>query len=96
MARQMRLAPNQLAEHARIGVWRPVTTLLTKGLEDGLRRHFEEVITAKHFNPGDVIAGREYVRTYVEFIHYVERLYEAIMTPAHGHVAESASAAARH
>jgi hypothetical protein len=46
--------------------------------------------------PGDVLAGRAYVKTYVEFIHYVERLYEAITTPAHGHVAESASAAARH
>jgi hypothetical protein len=74
----------------------PVITLLTKGVDDGVRRQFEEVITAKHFTPGDVVAGREYVRTYVEFIHYVERLYEAIMTPAHGHVAESASAAARH
>jgi hypothetical protein len=74
----------------------PVITLLTKGAEDGLRRHFEEVITAKHFKPGDVPAGREYVRTYVEFIHYVERLYEAIITPAHGHVVESASPAARH
>ena len=72
----------------------PVITLLTKGVEDGLRRHFEEVITAKHFKPGDVPAGREYVRTYVEFIHYVERLYEAIMTPAHRHVAESAAAVA--
>ena len=74
----------------------PVITLLTKGVEDGLRRQFEEVITAKHFKSGDVLAGREYVRTYVEFIHYVERLYEAIMTPAHGHVTESASAAIRH
>ena len=74
----------------------PVITLLAKGVEEGLRRQFEEVITAKHFKPGDVLAGREYVRTYVEFIHYVERLYEAIMTPAHGHVAESGSAAARH
>jgi hypothetical protein len=74
----------------------PVITLLTKGVEDGLRRQFDEVITAKHFKPGDVLAGREYVRTYVEFIHYVERLYEAIVTPAHGHVAESASAAAPH
>ena len=74
----------------------PVMSLLRKGVEDGLRRHFEEVVTAKHFKPGDVIAGREYVRTYVEFIHYVERLYEAIMMPAHGHVAESAAAAARH
>jgi hypothetical protein len=77
------------------GSLRPVITLLTKGVEDGLRRQFDEVITAKHFKPGDVVAGREYVRTYVEFIHYVERLYEAIITPAHGHVAESAAAAAR-
>ena len=74
----------------------PVITLLTKGVEDGLRRQFKEVIKARHFKPGDVIAGREYVRTYVEFIHYVERLYEAIVTPAHGHVAESGAAAARH
>ncbi|HEX6316796.1 MAG TPA: DUF6448 family protein [Gemmatimonadaceae bacterium] len=74
----------------------PVITLLTKGVEDGLRRHFEEVITAKHFKPGDVPAGREYVRTYVEFIHYVERLHEAIVTSAHGHAAESAPPAARH
>jgi hypothetical protein len=61
----------------------------------GLRRHFEEVVKARRFNPGDVIERREYVRTYVEFIHYVERLYEAIAMPAHGHVAESAAAAAR-
>ena len=74
----------------------PVITLLTKGVEDGLRRQFEDVITAKHFKPGDVVAGREYIRRYVEFIHYVERLYEAITTPAHGHVAEAASADARH
>jgi hypothetical protein len=74
----------------------PVMTLLTKGVEDGLRRQFDEVIAAKPFKPGDVRAGREYVRTYVEFIHYVERLYEAIVTPAHGHVAEPATAVDRH
>ena len=74
----------------------PVITLLSKGVADGLRKQFEEVTAAKHFDPGDVVAGREYVGIYVEFIHYVERLYEAIVTPAHGHVAESGSAAARH
>lgn len=69
----------------------PVMTLLSKRMEDGLRRHFEEVVTARRFNPDNVIAGREYVKAYVEFIHYVERLYEAIAMPAHGHVAESAA-----
>jgi hypothetical protein len=35
---------------------------------------------AKEFKAGDVAAGREYVKAYVEFIHYVERLYEASTT----------------
>lgn len=70
----------------------PVVQLLTTAVEEGLRRHFAEVITAKNFKPGDVSAGREYVRAYVEFIHYVERLYEATTTPAHGHVAEPETA----
>jgi hypothetical protein len=74
----------------------PVVALLTKGVEDGLRRHFEEVIMAKRFKPGDVSAGREYIQSYVEFIHYVERLYAAITTPAHGHVPEAATADGRH
>jgi hypothetical protein len=41
----------------------------------------------------DVAAGREYVKAYVEFIHYVERLYEASTTGAHGHVDETEPAA---
>jgi hypothetical protein len=49
------------------------------------------VAAARHFKPGDVPAGRHYVKAYVEFIHYVERLHEAIATPAHGHVAETVS-----
>ena len=78
------------------GALSPLIALLTKAVEDGLRRQFEEVITAKHFKPDDVPAGREYVRTYVEFIHYVERLHEAAVTAAHGHVAESAATAVGH
>ena len=74
----------------------PLITLLTTGVEAGLRRRFEEVIRAKHFQPGDVLAGREYVRTYVEFIHYLERLYEAVMTPVDGHAAEEGTGAAHH
>jgi Family of unknown function (DUF6448) len=86
-------AADKALEEGSLG---PVVTLLTKGVEDGLRRHFEEVITAKHFKPGDLSAGREYIKAYVEFIHYVERLYEAITTPAHSHVAEAATAEGRH
>jgi hypothetical protein len=69
----------------------PLIAMLRKELEYGLRRQFEEVAAARHFKPGDVPAGRHYVKAYVEFIHYVERLHEAIATPAHGHVAETVS-----
>jgi hypothetical protein len=42
----------------------------------------------RKYNPDDVDKGREFVKAYVEFVHYVERLYEAARTPAHGHAPE--------
>jgi hypothetical protein len=35
-----------------------------------------------------VEAGREYVKAYVTFIHYVERIFQAAKSPIHGHVPE--------
>lgn len=67
----------------------PVVKLLAKAMGAGLREHFEEALSAKAFTPNDVAAGREYVKAYVEFIHYVERLHEAITTSAHGHFGET-------
>jgi hypothetical protein len=49
--------------------------------------HFDEALRAKDYQPGDVKAGRKYVMAYVEFIHYVERLYETVTAPSHGHFA---------
>lgn len=43
--------------------------------------------------PDDVASGREYVKAYVEFIHYAERLSEAASRPAGGHIHESESGA---
>lgn len=63
----------------------PVVKLLTEAMQERLREHFNEVVSAKSFKAGDVAAGREYVKAYVEFIHYVERLYEASTTSAYGH-----------
>jgi hypothetical protein len=77
------------------GLLTPVVKLLTTSLEDGLRAHFEEAVTTKKFKPGDVNAGRKYVKAYVEFIHYVERLYQAITISSHGQFVES-NAAERH
>lgn len=66
----------------------PLVTLLTDTMRDRLRQHFNEAVTARTYDVGDVAAGREYVRAYVEFIHYVERLYESSTTAAHGHFDE--------
>jgi hypothetical protein len=66
----------------------PVEKLLTTSLSEGLRAHLDKAVAKKDYRPGDVKAGREYVKAYVEFIHYVERLYEAIAAPSDGHFAE--------
>ncbi len=43
----------------------------------------------KDFKPEDVESGREYVKAYVEFIHYAERLFQAALTPTEGHSRET-------
>jgi hypothetical protein len=69
----------------------PLLTLLTDTMRDRLREHFNEAVTARTYAVGDVAAGREYVRAYVEFIHYVERLYESSTAAAHGHFDDTAA-----
>jgi Family of unknown function (DUF6448) len=49
-----------------------VVKLLTAAMQEHLREHFNEVVSAKAFMPGDVTAGRAYVKAYAEFIHYPE------------------------
>ena len=66
--------------------------LVTGAMEERLREHFHEVVSAKAFSPDDVAAGRAYVNAYVKFIHYVERLYESSTTATHGHVGATSAA----
>lgn len=35
------------------------------------------LLPKKNYDVNDVAAGREYVKAYVEYIHFVERLHEA-------------------
>ena len=42
---------------------------------DGIRTRFAEALALKKNSDQNVTAGREFVRAYVEFIHYVERLH---------------------
>jgi hypothetical protein len=74
----------------------PLVTLLTDTMRDRLRQHFNEAVTARTYDVGDVAAGREYVRAYVEFIHFVERLYETSTTAAHGHFEETGAIQREH
>ena len=63
----------------------PVVKLLTGAMQQRLREHFREVVSTKAFNASDMSAGRAHVKAYVEFIHYVERVYEALATVTDGH-----------
>lgn len=63
--------------------------LLATELLDGLHDAFARVQATRRYDVNDVAAGREYVKAYVEYIHFVERLHEAATTHAAGHFAES-------
>ena len=62
--------------------------LLTKNMRAGLHDAFARVQAKQKYDANDVAAGREYVKAYVEYIHFVERLHEATTAPAAGHFAE--------
>lgn len=66
----------------------PLEQLLLEAVRAGVRDQYRRVIAMKDYDPNNVEAGREYVRSYVQFIHYIERLHEAAGTPASGHYPE--------
>lgn len=74
----------------------PLAQLLTQAVHKSVGGQFKEVIAKKNFKIDDVAAGQAYVKAYVEYIHSVERIYEAAASPAHGHFPEPAAAAHQH
>lgn len=79
------------ADHAiETGSIEPVLKLLTDEVRTGMTIHFKEMIAKKNFRPDDVDAGREYVKAYVEFIHYAEGIHQASSSiSVHGHFHEA-------
>lgn len=75
-------------EAVRVGSVEPVRRLLFDAIQERLREQFGEVIATKTFQSDDIPAGRAYVKAYVGFIHFVERLYDTTMNAPHGHVEE--------
>ena len=72
----------------------PLVKLLSEKMEHGVREHFQEALAQKKFDKNHVEAGREFVRAYVEYIHYVEGIQQAASSAAHGHSPEAGEAAA--
>lgn len=66
-------------EAIRVGSAEPVNRLLTDAIQERLREQFGEVLATKSFKAGDIAGGRAYIKAYVEFIHFVERLYDSTM-----------------
>ena len=58
---------------------------LTSHLAEGLRTRFRKASELQKHAEDSVAAGRAYVAAYVEFVHYAERLHQAVVTPAHAH-----------
>jgi hypothetical protein len=66
----------------------PLVKLLDEAMHGGLHRRFARTLAAKSYGREDVEAGRTFVASYVDFIHYVERLYEAATRGTEGHYPE--------
>ena len=69
-------------------------TLVTEKAQEGLHSRFHQVIEKSSYSKDNVEAGREYVKAYVEYIHYVEQLYATASGPAGEHAHQSDTAAA--
>ena len=66
-----------------------VAQLILKRMEQGLHRHFEDVMKKSKYRTDDIAAGRAFASAYVEYTHYVERLYGAAETLAPEQVGKS-------
>jgi hypothetical protein len=66
-----------------------VLRLLLAKIEGGIHERFRQVQACRKFDKDDVGAARQYVKAYVEFLHYVEGIYEAAGKDAAGHSHES-------
>jgi hypothetical protein len=59
-----------------------VSKLVSSHIEEGLQKQFKQVLAKKNYDPNNVEAGRAFASAYVDYVHYVERLYNAAETLA--------------
>ena len=64
---------------------------VTEAVASGIRKRFSDTAEKKKHAEENVAAGREFVESYVDFTHYVERLhFDATGGPGHGTTSEAA------
>ena len=51
-------------------------SILTESITEGVTDRFKEVVAKDNFSSDDIEGGRRYVKAYVEFLDYVETLYD--------------------
>jgi hypothetical protein len=71
---------------------RPLTTLLNDAMNAGISERYREALDSRRQAGAGVEAGRRYVSAYVQYIHFVEDLYQAATSPRRGHYDEAARA----
>ena len=73
----------------RDGKLPPVYKLLTDAVHEGLHHRYERLTALQPVDPKDVAKGRAWVEAYVDYIHYVEGIYQAAGGGAHTEGAEA-------
>ena len=73
-----------------------LVNLVVAEVEKGIRRRFEETVERRKHAEHDVGHGRAYVASYVEFIHYGERIYQDAVHPPSHHAEGAAPAPHAH
>lgn len=75
------------------GSAKALTKILTEAVQEGVADRFKEVTAKKKFRSDDVETGRQYIKAYVEFVHYIEKIHEAAKNASEGHYPEPQGAA---
>ena len=63
----------------------PVLKLLSEKAELGVREQFQEALAKQKFDKNNVEAGREFVKAYVKYTHYIKGIHDAAARATHGH-----------
>ncbi len=57
------------------GSLKKISSLLPEEKNEELEKYFSDVMQKQNYNTDDLQAGRDYIKSYVHFIHYVEEQF---------------------